>query len=418
MARRGFFAELQHQAKVAARDAERAQAARVRQHAALVRSAEQAQRASERASAQVARASAADRKRLEKEAKDAEHAAMQATVDERNAELESTYEQIDSLLAATLDVDDFVDLEALRQQAVHPPFDMPQLEAPVPPPLPIPDPPEPQYMEPDAPPGMFGKKKKHAEAIDTARAQYEAAYRGWQIEMAAQPGRRAAAAEERAKAEALRIQRLDAERTRYAAECTARDAEVAEQNGALDALIANLGYGATEAVEEYISVVLLNSVYPEQFAVRHTFTFDPATAELELRCLVPGPDHVPAVKAFKYAKAAGEITETALPQKATKDRYAAAIHQVALRSLHEVFEADRRGLIRSISLEVGTETIDPATGVETYVPFVAVAADRDAFTAFDLSAVVPTATLTHLGAAVSKNPLGLVPADVSGIRKA
>jgi len=41
------------------------------------------------------------------------------------------------------------------------------------------------------------------------------------------------------------------------------------------------------------------------------------------------------------------------------------VHQVALRSFHEVFEADRRGLIRSISLEVGTETIDPATGVET-----------------------------------------------------
>jgi restriction system protein len=93
------------------------------------------------------------------------------------------------------------------------------------------------------------------------------------------------------------------------------------------------------------------------------------------------------------------------------------VNQVALRSLHEVFEADRRGLIQSIALQVGTETIDPATGVETYVPFVAVGADRSTFTAFDLAAVVPAATLAHLGAAVSKNPLGLVRADVSGIRR-
>ena len=127
---------------------------------------------------------------------------------------------------------------------------------------------------------------------------------------------------------------------------------------------------------------------------------------------------LPTTKAFKYAKASDEITETQLPQKAQKDRYAGAINQVALRSLHEVFEADRRGLVQSISLEVGTETIDPATGIEIYLPFVAVAAERDTFNEFDLSSVVPAATLTPLGAAVSKNPLGLVPADVSGIRKA
>ncbi len=418
MARRGFFAELQHQAKVAARDAERAQAARARQHDAAVRSAERARLASVRAAGQAQRADAADRKRLEKDARDAHVAAMQAAVDELNAGLAQTYEEIDSLLAATLDVDDFVDLEGLRRVAEHPPFDKVELETPVPPPLPIPDPAEPQFMEPAPPPGMFGKKKKHAEAIAAARAHFEQAHRAWQTEMASLPGRRDAAFETQAKAEQLRVERLEAERTRYAAECAARDAEVAEQNASLDALIANLGYGATEAVEEYLSIVLSNSVYPEAFPVRHEFTFDPSTAELALRCLVPGPGEIPTTKAYKYAKAADEIAETELPQKAIKDRYAGAVHQTALRSLHEVFEADRRGLVRSISLEVGTEAIDPATGVESYVPFVAAGADRDTFTGFDLASVVPSATLAHLGAAVSKNPLGLISADVSGIRKA
>ena len=46
----------------------------------------------------------------------------------------------------------------------------------------------------------------------------------------------------------------------------------------------------------------------------------------------------------------------------------------------------------------------PATGREGYIPFVAVGADRDSFLELDLSNVVPAATLSHLGAVVSKNP--------------
>jgi len=68
-------------------------------------------------------------------------------------------------------------------------------------------------------------------------------------------------------------------------------------------------------------------------------------------------------------------------------------------------------------LTVGTETIDPATGRETFVPFVVAGAEREAFLQFDLSAVVPEATLVHLGAAVSKNPYSLAAADAKGVRR-
>jgi restriction system protein len=45
------------------------------------------------------------------------------------------------------------------------------------------------------------------------------------------------------------------------------------------------------------------------------------------------------------------------------------------------------------------------------------AADRETFTAFDLSAVNPASTLEHLGASLSKNPFGLTPAQVKGVRR-
>jgi restriction system protein len=88
-----------------------------------------------------------------------------------------------------------------------------------------------------------------------------------------------------------------------------------------------------------------------------------------------------------------------------------------VRTLHEIFEADRAGKIQTITLHVATETKDPATGLERRVAFVGVGAERDSFMTFDLHNVVPAATLEHLGAAVSKNPYELVGIDEApGVR--
>lgn len=342
---------------------------------------------------------------------------MEADVEERNAELAEIYDEIDSLLQATLNVDDYVDLETLRQVAEHPPFERADLETPVPPPPPIPEPQEPVMPTIEAPKGLLGRKKKLEQAQADAQAEYDSQMRAYQEQVQQLPQQREAAARAHAEAEERREQELAKERARYTAECEQREAEIAEANRELDSLIANLGYGTVDAVQEYVSIVLANSIYPEHFPVEHKADFDPTTAELTLSVLIPPPDAVPSTKAFKYVKARDEITEIALSQKACKDRYLGAVQAVTLRTLHEVFEADRRGLIKTIALEVGTNTIDPATGQQTHVLFAAVGAERDSFTEIDLSAVVPAATLAHLGAAVSKNPYGLVAVKASGVRK-
>ncbi len=419
MARRGFFAELQHQAKLADREQARAEREAERARKAASAEAERARKAEERAAAQLTRADAAEQKRLAKAAQEAHVAAMEAEVEKKNLELSQVYHDIDSLLAATLDIDDYVDLDTLRTVAEHPPFDRGDLEVPTPPPNPQADPPEPIFTPPPAPKGLrrLLGKKKHEKAVAEATSAHKRAVARWKSELVQVESARKAEASGHAETEAQRVSTLEAERARYAEECSAREAEAVAHNQAIDTLIANLGYGAVEAVQEYVAIVLSNSVYPAHFPIRHDFEFDAAAAELRLRVLVPGPDKVPDTRAYKYNKSSDEITSTSLPQKACKERYSAAVHQIALRSLHEVFEADRRSLIKTISLEVGTETIDPATGRETYIPFVAVGGERDSFLEFNLSSVVPAATLGHLGAAVSKNPFDLVAADVSGIRR-
>jgi restriction system protein len=419
MARRGFFAELQHAARVAARNNERTRRAAVREHNAAVRQASQAQKALERIQAQLARTAEVERKRLEKEARDAYLATKEAEVNAKNLELAEIYDDIDSLLAATLDVDDYVDLDALRVVVQHPPFERSDLEAPIALPKPIPDPPQPRFLPPAPPKGLaalFGKSR-HITAVEKARQAHEAELVRWRTELERTVVRRKEAADAHERAEAERLASLKAARTRYSEQCAIREAEASKRNKELDELKVNLGYGTAQAVQEYVSVVLANSVYPEHFSVTHEFQFESSSAELTLRVLVPGPDKVPAIKAYKYTKATDEVITTALSTKICRDRYAAAVHQVTLRSIHEVFESDRRGLIKTISLQVGAEMIDPATGRETYVPFVVVGAEREQFLEFDLSAVIPALTLERLGAAISKDPYALAAADTSGVRR-
>lgn len=420
MARRGFFAELHRQSRIAERERERNQRDAARQHAAALRHLEQTQKAAERARTQLAKSEVAERKRLEKEAKETHLAAREAEVEERNQALAEIYAEIDGLLKSTLSRDDYVDLATLRREPEHPAFDRSDLEAPVPQPATIPDPPKPSLQIPDPPRGLaslFGKKK-HAEAVDAAQQALERAIAEWQVQCRQVEAQRQAANQKHARAEEKRIEQLRQERARYAQDCRNREDEVAAHNRRLDELVSNLAYGAVEAVQEYVSIVLSNSVYPEQLPVTHEFEFNPATAELDLRVAIPPPEAIPTDKIFKYAKATDEVVSTPLSQKECRDRYAGAVHQVALRSFHEVFESDRRGLIRTISLEVGTTAIDPATGRRGYIPFVIAAAERDAFLAFDLASVVPALTLARLGAALSKNPYALAPADRAGVRRA
>lgn len=420
MAKRGFFAEMQHQNQVAARRREQAQKALNRQQAAAAREAEAAQRKAEQAHNQAVRASAAEQKRAEAEAKRLHIEAMMAEVDSLNSQLAENYEQIDTLLASTLAVDDYVDLEQLRSVAVHPPFDRHDLEQPLQPPAPIQPPPEPQWVEPPAPKGLsgaLGGKKRHEDARARLWAEYSAQHDAWKVEASKVPAMQFEQMQTYQLAEQQRQAALADARLAYDAACAKREQEAAASNAELDALLRGLESGAAPAVAEYVSIVLSNSAYPESLPVDYDFEFDAGLKELTLRVSIPSPDDVPRLKAYKYTKATDEITSSDLTQKAQKDRYASIVCQVALRSIHEVFEADRRGCIQTISLSVGTEAIDPGTGHPTSTPLAAVATDRSTFEAIDLSAVVPRASLDHLGALVSKNPHGLVAIDTSaGVR--
>lgn len=421
MARRGFFAELNYQAQQAEKRRRQQVAAAYRAQAAAQREAERARKSFERAAAASARATAAEQAEAKKlaarmhvEARTSEAAAM-------NAGLVQLYDEVDGLLAATLGVDDHVDLESLKISSVeHPPFDPGPLSKPAPPMPPLVYPPEPVYLEPDAPTGFssaFGGKKRHQEVVAQARAAHQAAHRTWHDHCTRLYADYTTECERRRQADQDRVRKLRAAEDAYQQQCQQREADAAAHNQKLAQFINDLAFDVEAAIQDYVGVVLSNSVYPETFPVAYDHKFDIGTRELTLTVTVPEPSSIPTVKEYRYVKAKDEIVPTALPMKDRKERYANAVWQVALRTLHEIFEADRAGKIRSAALTVSADRIAPATGRPEHVPLVVVAADRDTFATFDLAHVIPRATLTHLGASLSKSPFDLTSADTSaGVR--
>ena len=421
MAKRGFFAEINYQAQQAEKRRRQQEAQAVRAHNAAVREHDRAVKAAERARAAAARASEAQRKAAEKEAARLHAEARTAEVEAMNADLAAAYDDIDGLLGWTLEFDDYVDLESLKVAAEHPPFDPGKHGTPVPPVPELVYPPEPTYVEPPAPKGLgaaFGGKKKHAEAVAVAQAEHQKAVSFWQEKNTKMYEHHVAALAKREQDEAERLVKLAEAEAAYKAECAQREAEVSAKNDELTKFINDLAFDLEYAIEDYVGIVLSNSVYPDSFPVEHDHKFDLASRELTLQVNIPEPSAVPSVKEYRYVKAKDEIAASQHSAKVQKDRYAFAVHQVAVRTLHEVFEADRAGKIHSIALTVGVNRTNPATGQPEHVPLALVAADRETFNSFDLANVVPSATLEHLGASVSRSPFDLIPADRSrGVRQ-
>ncbi|MGH2973012.1 MAG: hypothetical protein ACRDNM_07220, partial [Gaiellaceae bacterium] len=143
------------------REAERQARARELAVAAAVREAERTRKALERAQASEEK----ERKRLYAESRQAETDAM-------NTELEAEVEELQTLLQATLSVDDYLDFDLLKEDAEIPPFQPGVLDVVESPPSHI------AYMPPE-PTGVGkflpGAKAKHEATIAEGQKRFDEA---------------------------------------------------------------------------------------------------------------------------------------------------------------------------------------------------------------------------------------------------
>ena len=374
MPRRTGFAHAIAQSR---RDAEQRRKAQLREQTQRAKELERAQKAYQKSQQLEEK----DRARLYVESRVAE-------VELMNEQLEERISQLQGLLKATLDVDDTFDLDRLKRQPTTVPFD----------PGPVGTPekaPERSVYEPTPLSAMQklvpGAKARYAAQVAQAHQRYE-------DDMQAYAGR-----------EAERQAQLATLRQEYDQVIAGIQERTAAQHAEIDELKRAYAAGEPHAVVMYCSLVLESSVYPDNFPQKAKIAYVPESKQVVIEYDFPTIDCVPGVATYKYAKTKDEIAETARPAAQRKALYSAIIPQVTLRTLHELFEADRPGHIETAVFNGHVESIDLGTGRPVRTCVVTVRTTRDTFLQLDLSRVDPAACLKVLNASVSKSPSELAP---------
>jgi restriction system protein len=371
--RSGFVASL---AQVQ-RELARVQAAQIRAENAKRRQAEQASRAYMRSVAADER----ERKRLYAEERSAEVASL-------NDQIEASLQELGGLLTATLSVDDYLDFEALKRPESFPPFDPGELGSPNPPPT------QKQYEVP--PLGgarriFSGARDRHAVEVAKAKERFERDVRN------------------HADAERNRQHLLDEAQRSYLTRREAAIEKIRDHNREVDSFRLEVERRHPEAVVAYFDMILQRSNYPPTFPRHYRLAFVPQSRQLVVELQLPPVGVVPEIKSYRYMKTKDEVVSTPRPGSQIKALYSNVLAQVAVRTLHELFEADRFGLIETLVLNGYVDTVDRATGKKVRPTLVTVRTTKDVFAELDLEHVDPLACLKHLGAGVSKSPKDLIP---------
>jgi len=363
------------QVQRAQRERERAARAQMRAQMQAQREADRARKAYERATALAEK----ERKRLYVESRMAE-------VEAQNAALEEDVTRLEGILAATLEIDDYLDFEDLKEEPEIPVFQPGALavEAPLPEAETVPPLSWSQKLVP-------GAKTKHEERV-------AAAARAWDDAKA-----------EHAENEARRLEELAKAEAAHAATAARMSAEASERNSEIDTFRADFEAAKPDAMVEYFSLVLDASRYPEAFPRAHRLAYVPESKQLVVEYELPTLSVVPDVKTYRYVKARDAVDHSDRPLGQRRSLYAGAVAQIALRTLHELFEADRGNLIETIVFNGYVHTIAPATGQAVTPHLVSVRTSRDRFLELDLAGVEPLACLRGLNASVSANPAELAP---------
>lgn len=376
MARRsGFLAVMQQLAREQARAQRQAEAAQRRRLSEQLRT--------ERETLRI-------QKQLEREERQQYAADRAAETDDQNRELCARMDALVGILTATLRVDDTISFASLRLKEelaqFAPPADLTTVQ---------PAPNRENYVMLVRPMGLF-------ERLFSMRSRYER-------EMAVAENRHADALQDYEAAERRRTARLQALRAEHDRKNQEKLAEIHQRNQEVEELERSYQAGESGAVIAYCSMVLERSQYPEDFPQQFRIAFVPESKELVIDYELPTIEVIPTAAEYRYVKARDLIEAKPRKLAEIKETYQDVVAAVALRTMHEVLEADQGGHVAVVVFNGFVNTVDPATGNDIRPYLISVRATKERFLEIDLARVDKRACLRNLGAQVSPRAAELLP---------
>ena len=144
-----------------------------------------------------------------------------------------------------------------------------------------------------------------------------------------------------------------------------------------------------EAIQEYCDLVLLASSYPDYFPQSYELDFNSETGILIVDYQLPPKENIPTLEDVTYVQSRDEFKEKHLSQAALNKLYDSVLYQIALRTIHELSEADQVDALAAVVFNGRVRSIDPATGQERDACILSVQASKDEFLTINLAQVDP-----------------------------
>jgi restriction system protein len=151
-----------------------------------------------------------------------------------------------------------------------------------------------------------------------------------------------------------------------------------------------------ESVIQYCEMVLNNSQYPETFPKDFDLDYNSDSKLLIVEYVLPAPDDLPTLTDVKYIAAKKELKESFLSETQLSKIYDSAIYKITLRTLHELYEADKAEALEVIIINGWVNAINKATGKKVNNCIVTIQAKKIEFNKIELSNVDPKICFKNL----------------------
>lgn len=375
MGRRGFISALN---------------AVVQESARRQRLIEAEKRRQERVRIQNERETERDRRLKNKEEKQRYLEEKMEEAEDKNTELSERIKEFGSVLEHTLSIDDTIRFDALKIKDQFKPAPTPhELATPRKPPR------KEDFFSKVKGPGFLeralGLKKRYEREVKAAESQFNAAKGAYGR---SDKDREAKLAEFLANQEKAR---------------QAFMLKLQQRNQEVDELETSYRNGDPSVIITYNTMVLERSEYPEGFPQKFRLAYAAESKQLVIDYDLPGINVIPKETEYKYIKAK-DLMETK-PRKIgeIKELYQEIVSAVALRTLHEVFEADQGSHVEVAVFNGFVHAVDQSTGREIYPCLISARATRGEFVNINLARVDKKVCLRSLGAQVSSQPQALQP---------
>jgi restriction system protein len=135
--------------------------------------------------------------------------------------------------------------------------------------------------------------------------------------------------------------------------------------------------------ECFVSTIDIRGQFPKDFDL----DYNSDSKLLIVEYILPAPDDLPTLTDVKYIAAKKELKESFLSETQLSKIYDSAIYKITLRTLHELFEADKAEALGVIIFNGWVNAINKATGKKVSNCIVTIEARKAEFNEIELSNV-------------------------------